>query len=105
MGFNREKPAGGTIPVSFVSCERDTQYLCGVQADQAGKHPCFLLFPLFPEDTEVLPEFEDLIERAAILEYDGGLSREEAEARALNDFTEHQRCRGSLCSRGSGGCK
>lgn len=100
VGFNREKPAGHTIPVSFVSCERDTQYLCGVQVDQAGKHPCFPLFPLFPEDAEALPGFEGLIERAAIREYDGGLCREEAEAQALKEFVEHQRCRWGFCITG-----
>lgn len=105
VGLNREKATESTIPVSFVSRERDTQYLCGVQADQAGKHPCFPLFPLFPEDAEVLPEFEDLIERAAIREYDGGLSRAEAEAQALKDFIEHQCCRGPLCNRRARGCK
>jgi hypothetical protein len=31
---------------------------------------------------------EDFEERAAILEYDGGLTRPEAEARAANEFPE-----------------
>ncbi len=88
-GFNREIAAGSAIPVSFVSHERDTQYLCSVQDDQSGKHPCFPLFPVFPEDAEVPQEFEHLFERAAIREYDGGMGREEAEAEALKDYMLH----------------
>lgn len=98
VGSSREKPEAGTLPVSFVSRERDTQCLCGVQASQDGKHSCFPVFPLFPDGTDVPMELEYLVERAAIREYDGGLSREEAESRALNDFAEHQSCRGPLCN-------
>lgn len=56
--------------VSFVSQERESEYPCGIQGGFLGKHPCFPLFPVFPGD-----RLEAMVERAAIMEYDGGLTR------------------------------
>lgn len=65
--------------VSHVSHVRDSQYPCGFSGDFCGKHSRFPLFPVFP----VVPDqAEAQQERAAIMEFDGGMSRAEAEAAA-----------------------
>ncbi|WP_018078534.1 hypothetical protein [Thiobacillus denitrificans] len=76
-GINRAEPGKRVNAVSFVSQERESEYPCGFAGDFLGKHPCFPLFPVFPAD-----KLEAMVERAAIMEYDGGLTRAAAEAAA-----------------------
>ena len=76
-GLNRAEPGKRVNAVSFVSQERESEYPCGFAGDFLGKHPCFPLFPVFPAD-----KLEAMVERAAIMEYDGGLTRAAAEAAA-----------------------
>lgn len=74
-GLNRAEPGKRVNAVSFVSQERESEYSCGFAGDFIGKHPCFPLFPVFPADI-----LEAMVERAAIMEYDGGLTRAAAES-------------------------
>lgn len=74
-GLNRAEPGKSTNAVSLVSQERESEYPCGFAGGFLGKHPCFPLFPVFPAD-----KLEAMVERAAIMEYDGGLTRAAAEA-------------------------
>jgi len=74
-GLNRAEPGKWVNAVSFVSQERESKYPCGFAGDFLGKHPCFPLFPVFPAD-----KLEAMVERAAIMEYDGGLTRAAAES-------------------------
>lgn len=74
-GLNRAEPGKRANAVSFVSQERESEYPCGFAGDFFGKHPCFPLFPVFPAD-----KLEAMVERAAIMEYDGGLTRAAAES-------------------------
>lgn len=74
-GLNRAEPGKGVNAVSFVSQDRESEYPCGFAGGFLGKHPCFPLFPLFPGD-----KLDAMVERAAIMEYDGGLTRAAAES-------------------------
>lgn len=74
-GLNRAEPGKRVNAVSFVSQERESEYPCGFAGGFLGKHPCFPLFPVFPGD-----KLEAMVERAAIMEYDGGLTRAAADA-------------------------
>lgn len=74
-GLNRAEPGKSVNAVSFVSQERESEYPCGFAGGFLGKHPCFPLFPVFPAD-----KLEAMVERAAIMEYDGGLTRAAAES-------------------------
>lgn len=76
-GLNRAEPGKRVNAVSFVSQERESEYPCGIPGDFIGKHPCFPLFPVFPCD-----KLEARIERAAIMEFDGGMSRADADVAA-----------------------
>ncbi len=62
--------------VSFMSANPSQQ---GLALDFQGKHDCFQVYPVLPA---TLPDDYAQQERAAILEYDGGRTREEAEAAA-----------------------
>ncbi|MHB1245879.1 MAG: hypothetical protein ACYCZH_05515, partial [Sulfuriferula sp.] len=74
-GLNRAEAGKRVNAVSLVSQERESEYPCGIPGGFLGKHPCFQLFPVFPGD-----KLEAMLERAAIMEYDGGLTRAVAEA-------------------------
>lgn len=77
-GLNRAEAGKRTNAVSFVSQERENEYPCGIRGGFHGKRPCFPLFPAFPPD-----EMEARAERAAIMEFDGGLNRADAELAAV----------------------
>ncbi|MHB1246704.1 MAG: hypothetical protein ACYCZH_09685, partial [Sulfuriferula sp.] len=74
-GLNRAEAGKRVNAVSLVSQERESEYPCGIPGGFLGKHPCFPLFPVFPGD-----RLEAMLERAAIMEYDGGLTRAAAES-------------------------
>lgn len=78
--LKRAETRKGVNTVSFVSQERESKYLCGFEGVFFGKRPCFPLFPVFPGD-----KLEAMVERAAIMEYDGGLTRAAAESAAGMD--------------------
>jgi hypothetical protein len=65
-------------PLSHLSLINESEYPCGLQPDFTGtsglSQPC----PACP--AESLAELEAMVERAAIMEYDGGLTRGAAEA-------------------------
>lgn len=64
-------------PLSHLSLINESEYPCGLQPDFTGtsglSQPC----PACP--AERLAELEAMVERAAIMEYDGGLTRAAAE--------------------------
>lgn len=76
-GLPRPEPAQCTNPVSLVSHERESQCQCGPAGNFCGKQACFHPFPSFPVNHL---DREALEERAAIMEYDGGMTRTDAEA-------------------------
>lgn len=88
--LSRPELAQSLIPVSLVSLERESKSQCGLAADFYGKQACFQPFPLYPVNHL---DREAMEERAAIMEYDGGLTRAEAEAAS------------GLASQGTGTCK
>lgn len=65
-------------PLSHLSLINESEYPCGLQQDFTGtsglSQPC----PACPAKN--LAELEAMVERAAIMEYDGGLTRAAAEA-------------------------
>ena len=75
--LSRPELAQSLNPVSLVSRERESESQCGLAADFYGKQACFQPFPLYPVNHL---DREAMEERAAIMEYDGGLTRSEAEA-------------------------
>lgn len=79
--FGKEKesrPEKQGHPLSHLSLINESEYPCGLQPDFTGtsglSRPC----PACP--AESLAELEAMVERAAIMEYDGGLTRAAAEA-------------------------
>jgi len=76
-GLERAEPESLNNTVSLVSQEREPLFQQGLAGGFCGKQPCFPLFPVFP--VSHLDDYA-IQERAAIMEYDGGLSREVAEA-------------------------
>jgi hypothetical protein len=75
--FNRAAPQTPSLTVSLVSLVREPQYQQGLAGDFCGKQPCFQAYPVFP--VSHLDDYA-IQERAAILEYDAGMTRAEAEA-------------------------
>ncbi len=75
--FNRAAPQTPSSAVSCVSCESNTQCQQGLAGCFHKKQACFPLFPVL-----LVSHLDDyaIQERAAILEYDGGMTRAEAEA-------------------------
>lgn len=69
--------AGQTL--SHLSFKSESEYLCGFPADFNGTAP---LVPSCPACPVAPDDLEARIERAAIMEYDGGLSRADAETAA-----------------------
>jgi hypothetical protein len=65
--------------LSHLSLTRESEYLCGFQAVFCGTAPLVPSCPACPITTS---DLESRIERAAIMEYDGGLSRSDAESDA-----------------------
>ncbi len=77
MSMERAQPESLNTIVSLVSQEREPQCQQGLTGDFCGKHHGFPLLPTFPAGH--LDDYA-IQERAAILEYDGGMTRAEAEA-------------------------
>lgn len=77
---NKSRPEKQKHPLSHLSLIHESEYPCGVPPDFCGTSALSQPCPACP----VLPpgELEARIERAAIMEYDGGLSRASAEAAA-----------------------
>lgn len=69
--------AGHTL--SHLSFKSESEYLCGFPADFNGTAPPVPGCPVCPVTPD---DLEARIERAAIMEYDGGLSRADAETAA-----------------------
>jgi hypothetical protein len=77
--FETPQPGNGANTLSHLSHKKESEYPCGFPADFAGTNhrvPSCPACPITADDLEAREE------RAAIMEYDGGMTRVEAESAA-----------------------
>ena len=77
--FETPQPEKGTNTLSHLSHKKESEYPCGFAADFDGTRG---LVPSCPTCPITADDLEAREERAAIMEYDGGIPRAEAEAAA-----------------------